>query len=597
MNPATIPKETFRASLTRVLRRTANVQKAVRQQQQDLRSDLGACIQPAGLSQAMGVLQPESAEHIPRAEIYQKAAPVAMQKPQERILKEQQVPLVQPSTEDSLFILIHITDLYLAQGLQALAPNQALNRLRLYIKSPPNTEEELTPEKSVYLIEHTKLKTLELSLVAELETATGVLDFQLGAAYVDIARTIHPILYKIDENGGRRRAFSRRRVNVLFSEVVPIHAVTISSNYAGRTDAIQGNLLIGAIDISILCGGQPLLEYEQSLRSKPCIYLDMTKYNPSIKRLSKSVSCSLETRADIEAYYDIVLGKTNQNTLMRGQNSVKSKQIAESQQQNMLKVAAVCCIAKVSRVFFRNIGPVERIYAIATLQPTAELATIIGYRLTHVHKLTKELREPGTSTAAHTISYNREEHGLVYADTTLTISRKLALIPTNITYLLHGSLSLSIFGFLAGNSRKIFLGSVDIPLTECYSSGVVIGGWFALNNTSYDGYVYAEMSINRSTNQGNENWNSAEAAEPPTFAPPAFSIHSTQAASSASTAPAIQLLNHVAATSGAFQQIPVQAPAEPTSTSISVPLLKPDDGVYEEIGSIVSGLNNLFVNF
>lgn len=596
MNPATIPKETFRASLTRVLRRTSNVQKAVRQQQQDLRSDLGACIQPAGLPKAVGSLQSEAVEHIQRAEGYQKASPIITQEFRElpeRTFKERQAPLIQPSIEDGFYILIHITDLYLAQGLQALAPSQNLNRLRLYIKSPPNTEEELTPEKSVYLLEHSKLKTLEISLIAELETATGVLDFQLGAAYVDIAKAIHPILYKIDENGERRRAFSRRRVNVLFSEVVPIHAVTISSNYAGRTDAIQGNLLIGAIDICILCGGQPLLEYEQSLRSKPCMYLDMTKYNHSVKKVSKSVGCSLETSADVKKYHDIVL--SGHNTLIHGHNEVSSRKIAGSQVQNILKVAAVCCIAKVSRVFFKNIGPVERIYAIATLQPSVELAAIIGYRLTQVHKLTKELREPGTSTATHTIPY-KEEHGLVYADTTLTISRKLALIPTNINYLLHGSLSLSIFGFLAGNSRKIFLGSTDIPLTECYSSGVVIGGWFTLNNTSYEGYVYAEVSINRSTNQGNENWNSAEAAEPPIFAPPAFSIHSTQPPLSTLPAPTLQLLNHVAvAASNTFQQGSVQRPREPTT--VSVPLLQPDEGVYEEIGNIVSGLNNLFSNF
>lgn len=568
------------------------MQKAVRQQQQDLRSDLGACVQPVGLPQVTSLLQPEPVESIPKVASYQQAPPVTIQEPQERVLKERQAPPVQPLTEDGLFILVHLTDLYLAQGLRALAPNQTLNKLRLYIKSPPNTEEEFTPEKSVYLIEHTKLKTMELSLVAELETATGVLDFQLGAAYVDIARTIHPLLYRIDESGERRNAFSRRRVNVLFSEVVPIHAVTISSNYAGRTDAIQGNLLIGAVDISILCGGQPLLEYEQSLRSKPCIYLDMTRYSPSVRKACKSVCCSLETRADIEAYRDMVLG--GQTALVRG--AVPDTLENGSKHADMHRVAAVCCIAKISRVFFKNLGSIERVYAIATLQPSAELATIINYRLTQVHKLAKELREPGTSTAMHTVSYSLEEHGLVYADTTLTISRKLALIPANINYLLHGSLSLSIFGFPAGNSKKIFLGSVEIPLAECYSSGIVIGGWFALNNTSYDGYVYAEASINRSTNQGNENWNSAEAAEPPTFAPPAFSIHSAPPISAATAAPAIQLLNHIAAVaSSTLPQAPPQPLKEPTN--ISVPLLKPDAGVYEEIGSIVSGLNNLFENF
>lgn len=594
MNPAIIPKETFRASLTRVLRRTANVQKAVRQQQQDLRSDLGACVQPLGLTQVTGLPPSDPVEPVSRVDTYQQAAPVMVQEPQERILKGHQAPLIQPSTDDNLFILVHVTDLYLAQGLQALAPNQILNKLRLYVKSPPNTEEELTPEKSVYLVEHTKLKTLELSLIAELETATGALDFQLGAAYIDVARTIHPVLYKIDEYGERRNAFSRRRVNVLFSEVVPIHAVTISSNYAGRTNAIQGNLLIGAADISILCGGQPLLEYEQSLRSKPCIYLDMARYNPSVKKASKSVCCSLETHADIEAYRELALGR--RTALMQGKGEATSKPILGSKQPDMHKVAAVCFVAKVSRVFFRNLGPVERIYAVATLQPTAELAAIIGYKLTQVHKLTKELREPGTSTAIHTVPYDQEEHGLVYADTTLTISRKLALIPTNINYLLHGSFSLSIFGFLAGNSRKIFLGSVDIPLAECYSSGIVIGGWFTLSNTSYDGYIYAEASINRSTNQGNENWNSAEAAEPPTFAPPAFSVYTVPPRVSSSPRPAIQLLNHVAnVASGIVPQVSTQPLKEPVS--VSVPLLKPDAGVYEEIGSIVSGLNNLFVNF
>ncbi|EFO62350.1 Hypothetical protein GLP15_612 [Giardia lamblia P15] len=594
MNPAIIPKETFRASLTRVLRRTANVQKAVRQQQQDLRSDLGACVQPVGLPQVIGFPQSDPVESASRVETCQQAAPVMVQEPQERVLKGYQTPFIQPSTDDNLFILVHVTDLYLAQGLQALAPNQILNKLRLYIKSPPNTEEELTPEKSVYLIEHTKLKALELSLIAELETTTGVLDFQLGAAYIDVTRTIHPVLYKIDERGERRNAFSRRRVNVIFSEVVPIHAVTISSNYAGRTDAIQGNLLIGAVDVSIFCGGQPLLDYEQSLRSKPCIYLDMAKYSLSVKKVSKSVCCSLETHADIEAYRELALG--GRSTLVREKSGAVSKSALGSKQSDMQKVAAVCFIAKVSRVFFRNLGPVERIYAVATLQPTAELAAIIGYKLTQVHKLTKELREPGTSTAIHIVPYDREEHGLVYADTTLTISRKLALIPTNINYLLHGSFSLSIFGFLTGNSRKIFLGSVDIPLAECYSSGIVIGGWFSLSNTSYDGYVYAEASITRSTNQGNENWNSAEATEPPIFVPPAFSTHTVPPIVSLSPGPTIQLLNHVAnVASGTFPQVPVQSLKEPAS--VSVPLLKPDAGVYEEIGNIVSGLNNLFVNF
>lgn len=137
---------------------------------------------------------------------------------------------------------------------------------------------------------------------------------------------------------------------------------------------------------------------------------------------------------------------------------------------------------------------------------------------------------------------------------------------------------------------------MDIPLAECYSSGIVIGGWFTLSNTSYDGYIYAEASINRSTNQGNENWNSAEAAEPPTFAPPAFSVYTVPPRVSSSPRPAIQLLNHVAnVASGIVPQVSTQPLKEPVS--VSVPLLKPDAGVYEEIGSIVSGLNNLFVNF
>lgn len=574
MDPRTVSKAEFRSSLNRVLSRAATAQRAVRARRDALcatatTATTVSTVSAAPVSAVSAVSTAPAAPVAPAGLTVEQmlgngdlfGPPPAQQPPF-------QPPTVTTREDDGGYVLVHVADLTLAGGLRALMPTRALGRLRLVAEAPPGPPQELTTMGGAFLARRAGgPRALTFALLG---TATDdALEVRLGAAQLDVDRLLVAQVggnSGNSGNGGKSR-LSRRRISCLGLLTLPLYAAMDGGCGGGGC----GGLLIGALEVCVLFGGAPLLSYEQALRARPLAHLDFDGYVRGASTTDVGVGCALETAEDRARYRDEQLQQ--QRTLQRPVVEARLRR------GELARVAVLTCLVRVSRVYLRLDGrapaaPLESVYVVATLQPTAELAAVVGYRGDDAPTLETRLRTPGTSVAAALVPFGAcaAAETVFCADAQLTIARRIPLTAPHVAYLRRGRASVSVFGFpRGGGRRKVFVGAVALPLVECYAAGVVLGGWFALANGVHDGFVYADVAL---ANDGaQDDWTVAEAPPPPTLAPPAFA---TLGATDA-TVPFVTMPGDGKKVTGVTE-------------AGKVPLLEPDETVHERLNAIVDDL-------
>ncbi|TNJ27703.1 hypothetical protein GMRT_12055 [Giardia muris] len=534
MDPRTVSKAEFRTSLTRVLSRTAHAQRTLRAR----RDALGADAAPP-LAPEIQILEPPAPPASTLTVEQMLGQPCEIfgagreqrEPPQRELLRDVRdmrdardvrEPALVPREDNGGYVLVHVADVTLARGLQALMPTRTLGRLRLVIDAPPALPQELTEACGTFLAPYGAVGALTFSLLGsppdDDAAAPAAFEVPLGVAQLD-ARRLVAAQVRLYEGGGERTKLrlSRRRVSCLSLTTLPLYAV--ASGYG--TVGYQGNLLLGALEVSVLFGGACLLGYEQTLRARAFAHLNLDASLGRAETRDVAVDCALETPEDRECHRrraELAEFGADQTSGARGHVEAKLRR------GELARVASLTCLVRVSRVFLDlsslggGLGSApKKVYVVATLQPTRELAGVVGYRYEGAPELAEAARRPGTSMAAELVPLNAHapNESLFYADVRLTLGRRLALTPQNVAYLQRGRVSVSVFAY----PRKALVGAVALPLVECYAAGVLLGGWFALTP---GGFVYADVAL---ANDGaRDDWTLAEAPPPPTFAPPAFGL-------------------------------------------------------------------------
>lgn len=635
MDPSLIPKTDIRLSVNRILNRAANLRAKL----QDSHSDLRQTIQSLGSENAVSrEFTPgagEIGDAVARASYQQHSLP-PLQRPSSeysgyalqdrcpsvvsaqtkhqnasrRVVEVSTRPetkvVLRPSKDQTFYLLVYFENIIMAKHLETLSPTKELDSLSFVTKCPPNVSVQLSEYKTSVVLPLEKAADLELSVEGEATLGAERLTFILGSASLPIRSDVLPQITCVSSSGQAARRFSRKKINCVYQASVPIRAMTVDANYTGSSSAIAGSLVIGMVDVRVLCGGAGILEFDQKIASTRHTYMQGLMYTSKCEMLEAGAQCSIE--GDQSLIARTVFDQNGIPSLPPGHSccsrigsSFRNPSDVTTAPQASLtdkdtpanKVASVDVVIRTSKLYlkFPDSGTAAarkftRAYSMITLQPSPELAALTGYSMTRGFILDPSTKLPATSIAADVSPYNEilsTKEILFGIDVPLTVSRRLPLVQNNIAYLQYGKVCIACFGVGTQSSKKTFLGAVDLSLSECFASNIRVGGWFALRDCICDGYLYIDAFLQSgSTRQGKFNYSLPEAPPPPTHMPPAFlpnDITSSACLSAEDTG------TRATCSEERMKQrdLLVSAP-----TRSSVPLLSENNNFYEEVARLTN---------